>query len=177
MNWFIHWLNTGMAESEAVVSSEHVLDWVKQDKRRFLHAVYRVGDLERTIKYVFDWIFLHCLLLISRAFKLLDASWVDSLFLTLQDFIPSALGWNCWGKEMSQKRSIQMHSLALDLKILILQLSWHIVCSQNFVLLPSHFFLSLSLSFCFVVLWLETGGRHLNEFHGVNIYVHNYISC
>ena len=31
---------------------ENVLDWVKQDKRRMLHVVYRVGDLDRTIKYV-----------------------------------------------------------------------------------------------------------------------------
>jgi len=28
------------------------LDWPKKDNRRFLHVVYSVGDLERTIKYV-----------------------------------------------------------------------------------------------------------------------------
>nr|AFK48160.1 unknown [Lotus japonicus] len=28
-----------------------LLDWSKKDKRRFLHAVYRVGDLDRTIKF------------------------------------------------------------------------------------------------------------------------------
>ncbi|WOL16208.1 lactoylglutathione lyase-like [Canna indica] len=33
------------------VPSENVLEWVKQDRRRFLHAVYRVGDLDRTIKF------------------------------------------------------------------------------------------------------------------------------
>ena len=33
-------------------TQENVLDWVKQDKRRMLHVVYRVGDLDRTIKYV-----------------------------------------------------------------------------------------------------------------------------
>lgn len=42
-----------MAESEAtpVVPSSELLEWPKKDKRRFLHAVYRVGDLDRTIKY------------------------------------------------------------------------------------------------------------------------------
>lgn len=28
-----------------------VLEWVQKDKHRFLHAVYRVGNLERTIKF------------------------------------------------------------------------------------------------------------------------------
>lgn len=43
-----------MAESDAtpVVPSSELLEWPKKDKRRFLHAVYRVGDLDRTIKYV-----------------------------------------------------------------------------------------------------------------------------
>ncbi|ONK60988.1 uncharacterized protein A4U43_C08F24820 [Asparagus officinalis] len=39
------------AETEIAVPSESVLEWVQKDKRRFLHAVYRVGDLERTIKF------------------------------------------------------------------------------------------------------------------------------
>jgi len=39
------------AIAETSVPSEHVLEWVQKDKRRFLHAVYRVGDLERTIKF------------------------------------------------------------------------------------------------------------------------------
>lgn len=25
-------------------------DWAKQDERRMLHAVYRVGDMDKTIK-------------------------------------------------------------------------------------------------------------------------------
>lgn len=33
------------------VASENVLEWAQKDKRRFLHAVYRVGDLDHTIKY------------------------------------------------------------------------------------------------------------------------------
>ena len=41
-----------MAESAApAVPSDELLEWQKKDKRRFLHAVYRVGDLDRTIKY------------------------------------------------------------------------------------------------------------------------------
>ena len=47
------------AGAETGVHSEHVLEWVQKDKRRFLHAVYRVGDLERTIKYVpYEIVFL-----------------------------------------------------------------------------------------------------------------------
>jgi lactoylglutathione lyase len=38
--------------SEAVKPAEAVLGWHKQDSKRMLHAVYRVGDLDRTIKYV-----------------------------------------------------------------------------------------------------------------------------
>ena len=36
--------------SEAEKSPEVVLEWPKKDKKRLLHAVYRVGDLDRTIK-------------------------------------------------------------------------------------------------------------------------------
>ncbi len=32
-------------------ASEDLKQWPKQDKRRFLHAVYRVGDLDATIEY------------------------------------------------------------------------------------------------------------------------------
>jgi lactoylglutathione lyase len=30
---------------------EEVLQWVKNDRRRLLHVVYRFGDLDTTIKY------------------------------------------------------------------------------------------------------------------------------
>ncbi|KAK1698482.1 hypothetical protein QYE76_015179 [Lolium multiflorum] len=36
--------------SEAGKSAEAVLEWPKQDKKRMMYAVYRVGDLEKTIK-------------------------------------------------------------------------------------------------------------------------------
>lgn len=39
-----------MAEGSAAVPSTELLEWPKKDKRRLLHAVYRVGDLDRTIK-------------------------------------------------------------------------------------------------------------------------------
>lgn len=48
------WIPQDMAsgvEAKTSVLSEPLLEWVQKDKRRFLHAVYRVGDLERTIKY------------------------------------------------------------------------------------------------------------------------------
>ncbi|ONK68044.1 uncharacterized protein A4U43_C05F6700 [Asparagus officinalis] len=42
------------AQTEITVPSEFVLEWVQKDKRRFLHVVYRVGDLERTIKFYIE---------------------------------------------------------------------------------------------------------------------------
>lgn len=40
-----------MAEAAPAGPSDELLEWPKKDKRRLLHAVYRVGDLDRTIKY------------------------------------------------------------------------------------------------------------------------------
>ncbi|PNY07199.1 lactoylglutathione lyase-like protein [Trifolium pratense] len=40
-----------VSSSVTAASSENLLEWVKQDKRRLLHVVYRVGDLDRTIKF------------------------------------------------------------------------------------------------------------------------------
>ncbi|XP_056159693.1 lactoylglutathione lyase GLX1-like [Syzygium oleosum] len=37
--------------AEAAPVNAALLEWPKKDKRRMLHAVYRVGDLERTIKF------------------------------------------------------------------------------------------------------------------------------
>lgn len=44
--------NAAQASTSAV--EENVLEWVKKDNRRMLHVVYRVGDLDRTIKYLND---------------------------------------------------------------------------------------------------------------------------
>ena len=35
-------------------SSSAASDWLKQDERRMLHAVYRVGDMDATVKYYTD---------------------------------------------------------------------------------------------------------------------------
>ncbi|KGN49104.1 lactoylglutathione lyase GLX1 [Cucumis sativus] len=41
-----------MAEAAASLApNAELLEWPKKDKRRFLHVVYRVGDLDRTIKF------------------------------------------------------------------------------------------------------------------------------
>lgn len=40
-----------LAQASTVATQEDVLEWVKKDKRRMLHVVYRVGDLDRTIKF------------------------------------------------------------------------------------------------------------------------------
>ncbi|CAJ1951705.1 unnamed protein product [Sphenostylis stenocarpa] len=38
-------------DMSSAATQENALDWVKHDKRRMLHVVYRVGDLEKTIKF------------------------------------------------------------------------------------------------------------------------------
>lgn len=40
------------AEAKTSVVGENLSEWVRNDKRRMLHAVYSVGDLDKTIKYV-----------------------------------------------------------------------------------------------------------------------------
>ncbi|KAF7813864.1 putative lactoylglutathione lyase, chloroplastic [Senna tora] len=40
-----------VSQASPAATPEDVLEWVKQDKRRMLHVVYRVGDLDRTIKF------------------------------------------------------------------------------------------------------------------------------
>lgn len=40
-----------MAEAASLAPNAELLDWPRKDKRRFLHVVYRVGDLDRSIKY------------------------------------------------------------------------------------------------------------------------------
>ncbi|XP_073000489.1 probable lactoylglutathione lyase, chloroplastic [Typha latifolia] len=40
-----------MAQASTTVSEEESLEWVKKDNRRLLHVVYRVGDLDKTIKF------------------------------------------------------------------------------------------------------------------------------
>ncbi|KAK4481238.1 hypothetical protein RD792_012121 [Penstemon davidsonii] len=39
------------AQGSTATAQENVLEWVKNDERRMLHVVYRVGDLDRTIKF------------------------------------------------------------------------------------------------------------------------------
>ncbi|XP_052170069.1 probable lactoylglutathione lyase, chloroplastic isoform X2 [Diospyros lotus] len=40
-----------IVQPTTVVNEQNALEWVKNDKRRMLHAVYRVGDLDKTIKF------------------------------------------------------------------------------------------------------------------------------
>jgi len=39
------------AAAEAMTSKDNVVEWAKSDNRRLLHVVYRVGDLDKTIKF------------------------------------------------------------------------------------------------------------------------------
>ncbi|TVU16907.1 hypothetical protein EJB05_32910, partial [Eragrostis curvula] len=41
----------GGGSAAQVVGSEEAVEWVKKDRRRLLHVVYRVGDLDKTIKF------------------------------------------------------------------------------------------------------------------------------
>ncbi|XVF88591.1 hypothetical protein PTKIN_Ptkin19aG0063100 [Pterospermum kingtungense] len=40
-----------VVQASTAAAQETSLEWVKKDKRRVLHVVYRVGDLDRTIKF------------------------------------------------------------------------------------------------------------------------------
>ncbi|XP_031256626.1 probable lactoylglutathione lyase, chloroplastic isoform X2 [Pistacia vera] len=40
-----------MAPTSTTVTEQNALEWVKNDKRKMLHVVYRVGDLDKTIKF------------------------------------------------------------------------------------------------------------------------------
>ncbi|XVF49137.1 hypothetical protein PTKIN_Ptkin03bG0244100 [Pterospermum kingtungense] len=40
-----------VVQASTAAAQETALEWVKKDKRRMLHVVYRVGDLDRTIKF------------------------------------------------------------------------------------------------------------------------------
>ena len=52
-----------MAQASTAATQESLFGWVKKDKRRMLHVVYRVGNLDRTIKYVLCFISSLCLCL------------------------------------------------------------------------------------------------------------------
>ncbi|KAE9452303.1 hypothetical protein C3L33_15793, partial [Rhododendron williamsianum] len=40
-----------MAQASTYVTENNAIDWVKNDNRRMLHVVYRVGNLDKTIKF------------------------------------------------------------------------------------------------------------------------------
>ncbi|TQD79115.1 hypothetical protein C1H46_035316 [Malus baccata] len=40
-----------LAQAGTAIAKENALEWVKNDRRRMLHVVYRVGDLDKTIKF------------------------------------------------------------------------------------------------------------------------------
>ncbi|KAF9663528.1 hypothetical protein SADUNF_Sadunf17G0060700 [Salix dunnii] len=46
-----------MAEeaAKAMERNADLLEWPKKDKRQLLHAVYRAGDLKRTIQFIIDF--------------------------------------------------------------------------------------------------------------------------
>lgn len=51
------------SSASTAVTEQDVLDWVNNDKRRMLHVVYRVGNLDKTIKYAYlfpSFTYMHC---------------------------------------------------------------------------------------------------------------------
>jgi hypothetical protein len=44
--------DAAQAAATSFVSKEEAFAWAKKDNRRLLHVVYRVGDIDRTIKSV-----------------------------------------------------------------------------------------------------------------------------
>jgi lactoylglutathione lyase len=44
--------STDAAQAATFASTDEAFSWAKKDNRRLLHVVYRVGDLDKTIKYV-----------------------------------------------------------------------------------------------------------------------------
>lgn len=74
-----------MAEAHAAPNAE-LLEWPKKDKRRFLHVVYRVGDLDRTIKYVSRTLFLKFLMnlyilgMLEFSYCAVNLLWVQVLY-------------------------------------------------------------------------------------------------
>ncbi|XVF51876.1 hypothetical protein PTKIN_Ptkin04bG0219400 [Pterospermum kingtungense] len=47
-------LDGTMVHASTAVAQKTALEWVKKDKRRMLHVVYRVGDLDRSVKYTIE---------------------------------------------------------------------------------------------------------------------------
>ena len=47
--------DAAQAAATAFVSKEEAFAWAKKDNRRLLHVVYRVGDIDRTIKSVVEY--------------------------------------------------------------------------------------------------------------------------
>lgn len=43
--------SSSAAAAAQVIGQDEAVEWVKKDRRRMLHVVYRVGDLDKTIKY------------------------------------------------------------------------------------------------------------------------------
>ena len=62
-----------------MAENAELLEWPKKDKRRFLHVVYRVGDLDRTIQYVPSSRILLLFILCNRSYFSLIGSTLSAL--------------------------------------------------------------------------------------------------
>ncbi|XP_057478810.1 probable lactoylglutathione lyase, chloroplastic [Actinidia eriantha] len=75
-----------MAEPSTVVTEENAFEWVKNDKRRMLHVVYRVGDVDKTIKF-----YVECLGLKLLRKRNIPRRDIQMLFLDMDPKIPILL--------------------------------------------------------------------------------------
>lgn len=125
-----------VVHASTATAQETALEWAKKDKRRMLHVVYRVGDLDRTIKYVFS---KYIVVIYPSLVSLADCSigffcccckqscgwnlWTKLEIIMVADSTPSAWEWNCWGNETYQRRDTPMLFLDTGQKILTLLLN------------------------------------------------------
>lgn len=101
------------AQASTSDSSQNLLEWVKQDKRRLLHVVYRVGDLDKTIKYVCFWDIIDVFSEFLIGLKIRSGR----LIVGCSGFTQSALEWSSCENVTYQKRNTQMPFLGLVQKI------------------------------------------------------------
>ena len=90
-------------QASTTVSQEEALEWVKKDKRRLLHVVYRVGDLDKTIKYPFlFWIIplyqRSCLWFMGTWLPLNLSAWLVQVLHRVLGHEIAAKTWHSWGK-------------------------------------------------------------------------------
>lgn len=82
-----------------MAEASDLLEWPKKDNRRFLHVVYRVGDLDRTIAYVFLFSFS------KYRIQFFSVTWVFIYILRYSIFL-TRFYTECFGMKLLRKRDV-----------------------------------------------------------------------